>query len=163
MMTDGRISIALLALSLVSAAHAAAPPPRTELPIKEVDLSDGTRRHAVTVVIDGVQMDAGLDTGSTGLRVLAPGLPATPAGGAYAEYSYSSGLSIKGKIGHVNVQFGTVSATLPVHLIDKLGCTSQRPDCAGKKLTLADFGTPGGRSTRGGLSRHHVKKHVRIS
>lgn len=142
-MTDGRISMALLALSLASAAHAAAPPPRTELPIKEVDLSDGTRRYAVPVVIAGVQMEAGLDTGSTGLRVMAPRLPETPTGGAYTEYSYSSGLGIKGKIGRVNVQFGAVSATLPVHLIDKLGCTAQRPDCAGKKLTLAEFGIQG--------------------
>jgi hypothetical protein len=138
-----RLSLLLAMVSLLSAAHAAAPLPRVELPIKEVDLSDGMRRYAVQIMIDGTPLEAGLDTGSTGLRVLAPRLPATHAGGPYAEYHYGSGLGIKGKIAHLDVRFGADAGNLPVHLIDRLDCTALHPDCAAKHLAMADFGIQG--------------------
>ena len=43
-------------------------PPRTEVAIREVVPSDGTERYAVPIPIGRTRFDAGLDTGSSGLR-----------------------------------------------------------------------------------------------
>lgn len=132
------------ALAMTAAAHTEPPPPpRIELPVREVDLSDGTRRYAVQLTIGGVAMDAGLDTGSTGLRVLAPRLTAPLHGGAASQYSYSSGLIIEGRVTKIAVQFGLAAGSVPVQLIEKLGCTSIHPECPGKTLGVADYGIQG--------------------
>lgn len=51
---------------LLAASHSAAQAQSAsvQVPIREVDLSDGTRRYVVTIEIDGHRIDAGLDTGS---------------------------------------------------------------------------------------------------
>ena len=76
-MPSFRLALRSLAplLAIAPALHArAADAPGLEVPIREVVLSDGVRRYAVTLTVDGVPIEAQLDTGSTGLRILAPAL-----------------------------------------------------------------------------------------
>ena len=62
-----------LALALVSAAEASAhaqEPVRAKVPIREVILSDGAHRYGVPITVGATQIEAGLDTGSSGLRIV---------------------------------------------------------------------------------------------
>src|SRR5437764_12671749 len=81
-----------------SASVSAAGLPRAEIPIREVDLSDGTRRYVVDLVVDGQPMVAGLDTGSTGLRILSRAFSgeAAKSRGRQVSYFYSSGTRFEG-------------------------------------------------------------------
>src|SRR5947208_2231838 len=70
----------LLALAILAPpATAQAPPARTELPIHAVKLSNGAVRFGVPIRIGATALEAALDTGSTGLRVLPGALAAADA------------------------------------------------------------------------------------
>jgi hypothetical protein len=115
---------------------------RTELPIKAVVISDGARRYSVTLTIDGRPIEAGLDTGSTGLRILAKAMPAEVAAlaGPEEKYSYGSGVAFSGKGIRLPVAFGGGPAgDVRIQRIDRIGCTDRNPDCAGTRLSMADY------------------------
>ena len=128
---------------LLLAAPAAAQ--RVELPIKPVVGQGGVRRYAVTVTINGQPVEAGLDTGSTGLRVLAPALPGgAPLKGPGVHYGYGSGVEFHGSAVKVSVMLGALPAGVTrVQRIDTLGCRKTVPDCAAKGADLAGFGIMG--------------------
>ncbi|MGI4730886.1 MAG: hypothetical protein ACRYFW_03940 [Janthinobacterium lividum] len=125
----GVASGATLALLAVGAA----PPPgeRIELPVRLVMLSDGTPRFGVPVRIAGQEVEAGLDTGSTGLRVMARALPAGAAdGGADVRYGYGSGTVLAGPEVELPVGFGTGAATpTRIQRVERLTCMPTRPQC----------------------------------
>lgn len=133
------------ALLLSTPALADPPPARTELPIREVDLSDGVRRYAVTLTIDGQSVDVGLDTGSTGLRVLPRGLGAAgrAAHGEHVTYGYGSGTAFTGPAIRVAVAAGAVAGTIRVMRIDQVGCLERRADCPASKVDPARYGIQG--------------------
>ncbi len=115
---------------------------RVELPIKRVTLSNGDRRFSVTVAIDGQPVEAGLDTGSTGLRVLAAALP--QAAGKHGEgvrISYGSGVEFGGPSIPVALGLGTLPAgKAHVQRIDKVACLARVPDCAARaKVGASDY------------------------
>jgi hypothetical protein len=118
---------------------------RVELPVREVDLPNGDRRFAVSLTIDGQTQDVGIDTGSTGLRVLPRGLG--PAGrtakGARVSYSYGSGTAFEGEAVSLPVAAGVVAGTIKVMRIDAVGCVQQRPDCPASRVAPAQFGIQG--------------------
>lgn len=118
---------------------------RAELPVREVDLSDGTRRYAVTLTIDGRTVQAGLDTGSTGLRVLprALGADAQTAKGEHVHYSYGAGTAFDGPAIKIVVGGGAVSGAVKVQRIDRIGCTSAQPKCPAARVDMAHFGIQG--------------------
>lgn len=140
-----------LILSLVlfvlapSGAHADTVLPRAEVPVREVDLSDGTRRYAVSVTVGSTTLDAGLDTGSTGLRILSWRLASgdTEAPGGNTQYHYGSGTQFEGPAAVAKVTIGGVSGDTPVMLIRKIECASDKPDCGAKKADPAHFGIQG--------------------
>jgi len=140
-------------LTLVMAAAAILPglaraqgaPPRSEVPIKEVILSDGTRRYAVTIQVGGTTIEAGLDSGSTGLRIL-PGVLApgdAERTGRGSRYGYGAGAELRGVIGRATVRIGGQGGPTTVQLVESVGCTAQRPDCAAGRIALADYGIQG--------------------
>jgi hypothetical protein len=136
--------IAFIGLSLASAAHAQAPV-RSEIPIREVVLSDGARRYAVPIKVGGADIVAGLDSGSTGLRIL-PGV--LKDGDAEAtshadSYSYGAGAKLDGVIGNAVLAFGEDRGSGPVQLVQKVGCNNQVPKCAAGSLPIAQYGIQG--------------------
>lgn len=135
-------SLLPLALLLIPGAASAQ---RVELPVREVDLSDGARRYGVTLRIDGQTVEAGLDTGSTGLRVLPRGLGAGggAANGAPVDYSYGAGTAFSGAAIRVPVGAGAVSGTIRIMRIDRIGCRSDKRDCPAAGADPARFGIQG--------------------
>ena len=102
---------------------------RVELPVRAVTLSDGTHRFGVPLTIDGHMVEAGLDTGSTGLRVMARGLPGSTAKGSATRYSYAVGTQFEGEAIAVPVAFGSVTGSVKVQRIDRLSCTAAKRNC----------------------------------
>lgn len=129
----------LLALSLLSAPAIAQ---RVELPIKPVTLSNGDRRFSVTISVNGQPIEAGLDTGSTGLRVLAAALPGGAAlHGATLHNSYGSGVAFTGQAVQVSLGLGVLPArSAAVERIDAVACLPRVPDCAAReRVASADY------------------------
>jgi hypothetical protein len=142
-----RAILAGLLLSVASGVAARpAPLPRIEVPIGAVVLSDGARRYTITLRIAGKEVIAGLDTGSTGLRVLHRGLPADAAGmaGPAGDYFYGSGTRFTGRTIDVAVGLGaSPDVPLRVQRIDQVGCTRDKPDCPASHVAVDSFGIQG--------------------
>jgi hypothetical protein len=138
-----RLRLALLSLLLAQSATAFGQ--RVELPIREVDLSDGMRRYAVTLDIDGRPIEAALDTGSSGLRVLAPRLSdsAQAAKGHSSSYGYESGAEFKGQDIKLPIAMGAISANAELMRVDAIGCRREKPNCPMGGADLKNFGIMG--------------------
>lgn len=137
---------ALSSLAAVpSDASPAGTPTRAEVPIREVLLPDGVRRYAVSLTIDGQPVEAQLDTGSTGLRVLARGLPARGAlaRGPSVRYSYGSGVELRGAKIDAAITIGSVVGTVGIERVDTVDCTDRKPDCPASRLTAAQYAIGG--------------------
>ncbi|CAN5293632.1 hypothetical protein BH09PSE2_BH09PSE2_24850 [soil metagenome] len=141
-----RILALLLALaSAGSAADRAEAQVRAEVPIRVVVLSDGARRYAVPITVGGTAIEAGLDTGSSGLRIL-PGVLADSdarPGSQGDSYAYGSGAKLAGVIGSAVVAVGGIARETKVQLIRTVGCTPNLPRCPASRVALADYGIQG--------------------
>jgi len=147
-MTRPIFALGLLALGLASTgarAAAAEPGARSEVPIREVVLSDGARRYSVPIQVGATVIEAGLDSGSSGLRIL-PGVlgeaDAKVVGGGDT-YSYGSGAELDGVVGHAEVGVGTLAAPISVQLIRKVGCTAKVPKCPASRIPQSQYGVQG--------------------
>jgi hypothetical protein len=139
--------IGLLVAFIAGAVPAWADPaagPRAELAIREVDLATGTRRYAVTIIVAGQSVEAGLDTGSTGLRILPRAMPA-PDGerGGRVHYGYSSGIGLDGHVARVAIAFGALSGEVKVMRVEQVACDRPEAQCANAKIDVATFGIQG--------------------
>ena len=149
-MTDPqRMGLAIACGAAVLAAgraQAHTPPVRVSLPIREVVLSDQTRRYTVMLTVGSTQIEAGLDSGSTGLRIL-PGVlkneDAKP-GWRGDTYSYGSGAQYSGKVGRAHVSFAPgVEGEEDVQLIRSVGCAPGRAGCPADRIPLSAYGIQG--------------------
>jgi len=131
----------LLFAAMIHGAAGADTLPRAELPIRAVTLSDGVRRYAVTIQVDGKPVEAGLDTGSTGLRLLPAALPPKTRGehGEGVRYHYGSGVEFRGSAIKVELVFGSVAGKARVHKIEGIGCTERQPECPAAELDAAEY------------------------
>ncbi len=118
---------------------------RAELPVREVDLSDGARRYVVTLLLDGKPVAAGLDTGSTGLRVLPRALSddARRDSGPAVQYSYDSGTRFRGQAIRRTLAIGDLAGNVRLQRIDQIGCLPDRPTCPASRVDAAQFGIQG--------------------
>ena len=137
-----------MALGLFAGAALAAPvpeAPRSEIAVREVVLSDGTRRYGLPIKVGATAIEAGLDSGSSGLRVL-PGVlaagDADRAGGGDS-YDYGSGTAFRGVVGKGQLTIGAASGASTLQLIDKVGCTAKIPKCPASRIAEAQFGVQG--------------------
>jgi hypothetical protein len=155
-MTRRPIALLRCALPLVVAAVAAAgsghaqpradPPAsdaRAELPIREVILSDGEHRYTVQIQVGSTTIEAGLDSGSTGLRIL-PGVlkpGEVQASSRGVSYNFTSGTQFDGVIAEAQTTIG-LSGPVKFQQIEKVGC---RPgeSCPAKRVSLEQFGIQG--------------------
>jgi len=120
---------------------------RAEIPIREIILSDGTRRYALALTVGATPVTAGLDTGSTGLRIL-PGVLAladAEAGRRSVTYSYGTGVELRGTLGHGRLTLGApaVSGEIVLHLVRAVGCRADRPDCPAARVPARAYGIEG--------------------
>jgi hypothetical protein len=136
-----RGAFALLLCALAAAPAIADAGARVELPIRAVILSDGVRRYTVTITIGGQQVEVGLDTGSTGLRVLAMALPPTLASaeGLKARYHYGSGVQYSGDAITVPVTIGAATGNTKIARIDHVACVGGQRDCPAAAMDPADY------------------------
>jgi hypothetical protein len=131
-------------LLLLGAGVARAQPPRVEIPIKEVVLSDGEHRYTVPIVVGGVAIEAGLDSGSTGLRILPDVVPATgeQVSSRRETYGYGSGTEFEGAIAEAQMTIG-VSGRAKFQQIQKVGCRAGLGTCPAAKVAPDKFGIQG--------------------
>ena len=141
-----RLALAFAIAAFAPLAHAEpAVPIRTEVPVKEVVLSDGTRRYAVPIKVGATGILAGLDTGSTGLRVLPNVLQAgeTRPTSQGDSYSYQSGARLDGQVADASVTVGELSGEATVQAVQRVGCTDTKPNCPAGRIPLAQYGIQG--------------------
>lgn len=142
----GWIALGLALVSGVAAAQTPPPAPvRAEVPVREVVLSNGEHRYAVPIKVGGTPIEAGLDSGSVGLRIL-PNVLAD--GDAQATrrrdtYAYGAGAKLDGVVADATVAVGDLQGRATVQLVDRVGCSFEKPRCAAKSVTLAKYGIQG--------------------
>jgi hypothetical protein len=139
----------LLVLALTGAApvRAMGDAPRTETPIREVRLSDGTRRYSIPLTIGTAAVEAGLDTGSIGLRVLARALSPKDADrtSVPSRYVFGSGAMLTGVKGRATLGLGRPALHGEAELVavDDIGCMTEIPDCPAADIADDEFGIMG--------------------
>jgi hypothetical protein len=124
---------------------------RTELPIRAVPLSMGAVLYSVQIKVGTTQIEAGLDTGSTGLRVF-PGTLVdgdVKSGSPIDPYSFSSGNRYDGRSASGTLALGTISGTAPLEMIEAITCVQDRPDCPATHISPSDYGVRGDSLTGG--------------
>jgi hypothetical protein len=137
--------IAVLALTIVvpaTAQTAAATPPRGEVPIRQSVLSNGALRYTVQIRVGARDLEAVLDTGSGGLRIL-PGVlgPSDAEATTTPEvYGYASGSRYEGVVGRTTLAVGGLKGAAPIHLIQAIGCFAELPRCPASRVPLALYG-----------------------
>jgi hypothetical protein len=137
-------TVGLLLISLSSEVKAEALR-RTEIPINEVVLKDGIRRYVVSIKIGRTSVEAGLDTGSSGLRLLPKAVSDSDVvvQSSRTSETYDSGTKVSGFVARATVTIGEVSAGIPLQLIDDVRCTHEVPDCPASNVSISDFGLQG--------------------
>jgi hypothetical protein len=118
---------------------------RLEIPIRARPLAHAPPRYSIPIALGGVELDAMLDTGSVGLRVLSRALPAN----AYAptqrtsSYGFGSGARLDGFIANGQVAIAGLSASTPFEFVQSVGCTRREPDCVMQRMDFAHYGIGG--------------------
>lgn len=118
---------------------------RAELPVRLVDLPNGDRRFATTLMIDGLAVEVGIDTGSTGLRILPRGLggEAGTLKGPSVAYSYGVGTAFEGQAITVLVAAGVLAGSVKLMRITAVGCSTKHPECPVSHIDLSTYGIQG--------------------
>jgi hypothetical protein len=123
---------------------AAAAAERIEVPIRQTRVLPRLIHYSIPVSIaGGAPIEAMLDSGSTGLRLLPPAMPAQGLEETDTRtiYSYGIGLKITGKVweGEVSVGGAETAGAIRIHAISAIGCVPSKPKCPGAKTTIDRF------------------------
>jgi hypothetical protein len=121
---------------------------RVTVPISQTVLPDGDIRYAVPVRVgNSLPVDALLDTGSTGLRVMRTAIfrDSYTDTGFLSVSSFSAGDRLTGTVGTAVLTIGGLAtdAPLPFEAVDSESCASFRPDCGASKVLGSDYGIGG--------------------
>jgi hypothetical protein len=118
---------------------------RAELPVRLVNLPNGDRRFATTLMIGGQSVEVGIDTGSTGLRVLPRGMGgrSDPAKGPRVTFGYGAGTAFEGQAITAPVVAGTVAGSVKLMRIAAVGCAADHPNCPVAHTDLSSYGIQG--------------------
>lgn len=123
-------------------------PQRATVPISQTVLSDGTTRYSIPVTIGNAPpVNAMLDTGSWGLRVLPGAVPASAytASATTTSYAYGAGVSLIGNNATANLTLGSLPSAAPVPMmaISSLACMPANPHCPASKMSIDEYGIGG--------------------
>lgn len=140
-----RVVLPVLVLAVVPFSLFAQATGRSEVAIHQVTRNRGARRFSVSVRVGARSIEAGLDSGSTGLRILPGVLSATDAriGSKKSTYFFGSGVRLSGVVGRARLTLGALSGTVDLQLVESVGCTQKKPHCAAAHLPLERFGLMG--------------------
>jgi hypothetical protein len=98
------------------------------VPISQTVMQDGTIRYSIWVKVGNRTVEAMLDTGSTGLRVLPPVVPGDLTG-LPTEAEYPDGVKLEGLRIPLNVEIGSLSGPMQVGVVDKPECETTETNC----------------------------------
>jgi hypothetical protein len=125
----GQVSPAISAENL---ANASTPPAAESIPLSTVYTRLGPVLIA-EVIIGGQTLRVLLDTGSTGLRVLASRVSpdAVQHTGSAPPYRYVSGLMISGDLARASIQLGPYQSVgpIPIEVVTGMTCAPRQPNC----------------------------------
>jgi hypothetical protein len=125
-------SAAMLACGVVILGRTAAADPAksdtTEIPIYQTVQRGGALRYSVWVKVGDRSIEAMLDTGSTGLRVLPAVVPGDLTG-LPLEVTFALGNTMRGLAILKQVEIGSLSGPTPIEVIDGAGCRPDHPAC----------------------------------
>ncbi len=122
--------------------------PRVVVPVSQIVLADGDIRYSVPVRVgNSVALDALLDTGSTGLRVMRGAM----FRGSYTDTgflsvsAFSAGDKLTGTVGTADLNIGGLATDGPVpfEIVDSASCASFRPNCGAAGVAAPDYGIGG--------------------
>ncbi len=139
------IAVLALAFALPAMAQtttATVTPPRSEVPIRQSVLSTGALRYSVQIRVGARELEAVLDTGSGGLRILPGVLGPTDAEPTTMPevYGYASGSRYEGVAGRTALTIGGLKGPVPIHLIHTIGCFAELPNCPAARVPIALYG-----------------------
>lgn len=116
---------------------------RVDVPVHQTVLPDGDTRYSVPVTVgDGPPIEAMLDTGSFGLRVMKSALSSGyQTTDLKRDYAFGGGAKFEGVLARAIVGVGGARTDAPVlfHLIEKVGCADGRPACPASKVKAEDY------------------------
>ena len=136
-------SLVVLCVAVLFVGSANAEAARVEIPIHQTVLRGGWIRYSIPLRLGTTDVEAMLDTGSTGLRIL----PGTLAPGDYTAshsstaYPYGSGVELTGVTARGALALGALTSGSPVTFIavQSVGCVDRIPDCAASRISQEDF------------------------
>jgi hypothetical protein len=135
--------LASASIALCCAAPAFGDFPRVEVPIKQIMLSNGKIRYAIPINIGGIAVDAWIDTGSSGLRILSEVVEALTIEITknMSSYRFGSGLKLTGVIAKAVVSIDSASTTVPIDIqvIQSVECVVEAPSCPAARVSRHDF------------------------
>ncbi len=117
---------------------------RTDVPIGQIVLPDGNTRYFVPITIGGgAPIDAELDTGSFGVRVLKAAVTSGQfeATTIHRVYAFGGGAKFEGVLARATIGVGSVETDQPLlfHLIESVGCVERQPNCPAAKVDARDY------------------------
>jgi hypothetical protein len=120
---------------------------RVEVPIREVRLSSGAIRYSVPVSVGGTRLEALMDTGSFGLRVLARSVPPDQYAPTqiHRDLAFTSGARLHGVIATAVVGVGGAStgAPVPIQVVGQVDCVARNPNCPASRVSPSQYGIGG--------------------
>ncbi|RYC32495.1 hypothetical protein D3273_08890 [Lichenibacterium minor] len=137
-------AVGLGAAALLAGAGAGRAAERADVPVHQTVLPDGDPRYSVPVTVgNGPPIEAALDTGSFGLRVLASALSPGQyeATDIHRRYPFGGGARFDGILARATLGVGPVRTDAPVlfQRIDRVDCVEEKPDCPASKVSAADY------------------------
>jgi hypothetical protein len=124
-------------------ASAAATPREFHIPLRTIILPFGDLRYSMSITIGGRKIDAMVDTGSNGLRVLARSIPSVAVAGKAGPLeaiAYGAGDVLIGPIVSVDTGLAPqVDAVIPLQVIVNYQCMHDRANCAASLLHPEEY------------------------
>ena len=140
---SGRRAVLLASLALSPVAVAAQ---EATIPVRKVVLPRGGRYFALPVRVGSKMLEAAIDTGSAGLRVLSRALDPDDyrLSGVPASITFGSGTTIAGTRADADIGLGGRHGVAAIEVIERLGCAKNRLNCAEGHLPIGEMGLMGG-------------------
>lgn len=130
---------------------------RVDVPIGQLVLPNGDTRYFVPVALGGgAPIDAELDTGSFGLRVLSAALgPAQyEATDMQRNYPFGGGARFHGVLARATIAVGEAELERPAlfQLVQSVDCVEQKPNCPASRISAQDYRIAGDGFARQGFN-----------
>jgi hypothetical protein len=114
---------------------------RTEVPIQQITLSDGTIRYWIPVKIGNTSVNTLLDSGTTGLRILPGAISGSDAPkGQIDRLTVASGTVLVGEVTSGTIQIGSISGLSPFQSIKKIECVFRASTCPSAHVPFEEYG-----------------------